>query len=266
MLKHNAEAVTDKARRYLSGKLKIMTENNHKIVLNEVLGYKTIGINLAPHKRSTPYGGANLCKNASPLCIGGCLQESGHNIYSTADLARIARAVAFTMDPFKFVSNVRREIDSFIARTRRKGLEPTCRPNLLSDLIGLTLQLARAYPSIQFCDYTKRIGDVLALHDRGEVPSNLSWGLSLSEINWPTWRDAMSRSVFWGAVVFDVDKGADLPSTFDGLQCIDGDLHDARWLTPKGTVAALRLKGTNKAKEIARKGFAIQREDPRWNC
>jgi hypothetical protein len=170
------------------------------------------------------------------------------------------------MDPFKFVSNVCKEVDLFVARTIRKGLVPTCRVNLLSDLVLLALQLANRYPSIQFCDYTKRIGDVLTLHDEGKIPTNLSWGLSLSEINGNEWRKAMARGIFWGAVVFDVDKGADLPESFDGLQCIDGDLNDARWFTPKGTVAALRLKGTNKAKEIARKGFAIQRGDPRWNC
>ena len=264
MRKHNKKDILAHAMRYLSGSLPIMTENNHKIILNERLGFKTIGVNFAPASRSVRFGGVNMCKDASPLCIGGCLQHSGHNVYSKSDFARIARTVAFTMEPPTFVDRLRKEIDRFIKRTRKKGLEPSVRINLLSDATTLAWNMAHEFSNVQFVDYTKEILGVEKLMDYGSVPSNLSWGISLSETNWKEWRRVMDRGMYWGAVVIDAKKGSAIPQSFDGLDCIDGDLSDARWLTPPGSVAVLRIKGTKEAKRIARKGFAIPKEDHRW--
>jgi hypothetical protein len=267
--KHDKQKILDHARRYLSGSLKIMSENNAKIILNKKLGFKTIGINFAPAKTSKPYGGGNFCLKYTPLCFGGCLENTGHNVYSTADFARIARSVAFTLEPDTFQARVCVELEKFFKRTKRAGLEPSVRVNLLSDQIELAWSLSRKYEDVQFTDYTKRIDHVAALTRRGMVSENMSWGLSLSESNWEAWRYEMgneySAPLFWGAVVIDAKKGEAIPQTFDGLHCVDGDLHDARWLTPPGCVAVLRLKGSKEAKRIARKGFAIPKEDPRWN-
>jgi hypothetical protein len=68
--KHDKEKILKHAQRYLNGSLKIMTENNHKIVLNEKLGFKTIGVNFAPAKTSKPYGGGNFCAKYTPGCFG----------------------------------------------------------------------------------------------------------------------------------------------------------------------------------------------------
>ena len=263
--KHDKAKILEHARRYLNGSLKIMTENNHKIVLNEKLGFKTIGINFAPAKTSKPYGGGNFCAKYTPGCFGSCLENTGHNIYSTADFARIARSVAYTLEPETFQARVCVELERFFKRTKRAGLEPSVRVNLLSDQIELAWALSRKYEDVQFTDYTKRIDHVTSLLNHGAVSPNMSWGLSLSESNWQEWRHTMDRGLFWGAVVIDAKKGEAIPQTFDGLHCVDGDLHDARWLTPKGCVAVLRLKGSKEAKRIARKGFAIPKEDSRWH-
>ena len=45
------------------------------------------------------------------------------------------------------------------------------------------------------------------------------------------------------AVVFSTAKGSSLPDTFHGVPVIDGDIHDLRFLDPKGVIVGLRAKG-----------------------
>jgi hypothetical protein len=259
------EAVRLKVARYLSGDLAIATTSNVKILKNVEVGYKTIGVNFAPAESSVHYGGFNTCKGSTPGCRGGCLRFSGHNVSGMAGSARIARTVAYNVDPWNFMRLLKSEIKRFEARETKKGFKVSYRGNLLSDLVWLSMEIAQEFPDIQCVDYTKRIGTVERMIP-AYVPDNMSWGLSLSESNFADWHRCLLAGKFWGAVVFDVAKGQPLPESFAGLPCIDGDVHDARWLTPKGTIAALRIKGTKKAKAIARKsGFAVSPKDPRCN-
>ena len=259
------EAVRLKVARYLSGDLAIATTSNVKILKNVEVGYKTIGVNFATAESSVPYGGFNTCQRSTAGWSGGGLRCAGHNVAGMAGIARIARTVAYNVDPWSFMRLLKSEIKRFEAREKKKGFKVSYRGNLLSDLVWLSMEIAQEFPGIQCVDYTKRIGTVermIPVH----VPANMSWGLSLSESNFADWHRCLVAGKFWGAVVFDVAKGQPLPESFAGLPCIDGDVHDARWLTPKGTIAALRIKGTKKAKAIARKsGFAIDPGDPRCN-
>jgi len=48
------------------------------------------------------------------------------------------------------------------------------------------------------------------------------------------------------AVVFDIRKGSELPTTWNGFEVIDGDVTDARVFDPNGVVVGLRSKADGK--------------------
>jgi hypothetical protein len=51
------------------------------------------------------------------------------------------------------------------------------------------------------------------------------------------------------SVVFNTVRGQALPGYWQGYRVIDGDLHDVRFLDPRGVVVGLRAKG--EAKKVA---------------
>ena len=57
------------------------------------------------------------------------------------------------------------------------------------------------------------------------------------------------------AVVFDTKVGHPLPRRYLGARVIDGDLHDLRFLDPRGVVVGLRAKGLAKADQS---GFVVR--------
>jgi len=57
------------------------------------------------------------------------------------------------------------------------------------------------------------------------------------------------------AVVFNLKKSEPLPETFKGLEVIDGDTHDMRFLDKPNKVVGLRAKGKAKVDDT---GFVIQ--------
>jgi hypothetical protein len=74
---------------------------------------------------------------------------------------------------------------------------------------------------------------------------------SLSENNLPAALDALAHGVNV-AVVFNVERGHDLPTHWQGYTVIDGDMHDLRFLDkiPQGSaspvIVGLRAKGKAK--------------------
>ena len=49
--------------------------------------------------------------------------------------------------------------------------------------------------------------------------------------------------------MFSTHRGDALPGTWHGFPVIDGDLHDCRFLDPKGVVVGLRAKGGGKGSQ-----------------
>jgi hypothetical protein len=101
---------------------------------------------------------------------------------------------------------------------------------------------------VQFYDYTKVPGR------RPPHNYHLTYsytGLAARELH-------MSRYANVGinpAVVFDVKRGAELPSTWRGMPVIDGDLNDFRPADPVGVVVGLRYKGPPKLLQIKKSKF-----------
>lgn len=205
-------------------------------------------LHLAPSTVAIPYSSAarDVCRSASPACRSACLNCAGHggialdsDGLNDVQVARIRRTVLLWEARDLFVAALRREIVAFSAKARRAGYRPALRLNGTSDLPWLAALFAKEFPRIMFYDYTKH-----ANAEKRELP-NYRITFSLSENNE---REAL-RVLNAGsnvAVVFRVAKSKALPRTWQGYRVIDGDLHDMRFLDPRGVVVGLRAKGPAK--------------------
>ena len=228
----------------------LITINQSKLDKAQKYGYLSAGIHFAPHTMS----GRNVCPMASKGCIAACLTFSGHggiglddNNLNDCQRARIARTRLFFEDKQAFWELFHREMQSFIRKAKKRGLKPTFRPNLTSDIVWETKKewnlktMFEAYPEVQFMDYTalfSRFGD---WHKR-KVPSNYHLTFSLKEDNEDLAREVLARG-HNVAGVLRVKKGEPFPATYWGAPVIDGDKHDLRFLDKKGCFVALRPKG-----------------------
>jgi hypothetical protein len=154
------------------------------------------------------------------------------------DIARLARR-ADTLGLIPLVrlngtSDVRCEIIpvTIDAQTaRRVGVPPGTYPNIMS-----------VFPHVQFYDYTK-------IPNRGRGPGALppNYDLTFSYSGVAGFAPYVARARAAGmriAVVFRSRK--DIPATFLGMQCVDGDDSDVRHVDPQGVVVALYAKGRAK--------------------
>jgi hypothetical protein len=226
---------------------KLFTIGNAKTKRGEARGYYTAVLHLAPSNRS----GTNVCPMASPGCIATCLNTSGRGRFDSVQSARLRKTRQYLADPRAFEDALSEEIEWHKAKADRQGMTLTVRVNGTSDLPALARSLARRHPDVQFYDYTKITGALLAARD---IP-NLHYTFSHSERNAGDVRAALALGVNV-AVPFAVKKGHALP-TFYGdivpssplrdIPVIDGDVDDLRFLDDvRGAIVGLRAKGSAK--------------------
>lgn len=187
------------------------------------------GLSLIPHRLG---GVGNVCKYSTKGCRDVCLNTAGRGAMDKIQVARLARTVFLARHPTEFGT---------ILRTEILDLPPNSalRLNVFSDLPWETIwpDVFTLRPDIQFYDYTKwPVGS-------RQVPSNYHLTYSASEL----WHDSdvvdtvnNNHNV---TVVLDLPKSEPIPVKWRGLDVVDGDKSDARWLDPKGVVVALRAKG-----------------------
>lgn len=191
-----------------------------------------------------------ICKASSPVCRQSCLVHSGMMRMQTQTAARVKRTEFYLGDKAGFMEQLASEINALIRKAERQGKQLALRLNGTSDLDFSAVY--QTYKNVTFYEYTKR-PDIAALSNR---ISNLHVTFSRTE---KTKESTIKRMVEMGvnvAVVFD-DK-REKPREFCGIPVIDGDSHDRRFEDGKGVIVGLKLKGTNAAKEAARKGgFAV---------
>lgn len=196
--------------------------------------YVTAIMYLAPHKLS----GVNVCPMAEQAgCVDGCLNSAGMGKFSNVQKARIAKTAWFNLDPVGFIDALKRDVERFASWAIRKGLTPTIRLNGTSDIRFERYGVPQAFPELQFYDYTK-------LHNRKGLPDNYSLTWSYSEASKPysaRLQDVINSGMNAAAVFKAPSKG--LPRAYKGIQVIDGDLHDLRFLDPKPSIIGLRAKG-----------------------
>jgi len=191
-----------------------------------------------------------LCKGSTPACRGSCLTNSGMMRMPIPTNARAKRTDMFLNDNVAFMAQLSKEIDSLIKTATKQGKKLALRLNGTSDLDWTDVY--NKYPEVQFYEYTKR----LDLVKKAKNIANLHMTFSRSEVTKDSTIVQLVESGVNVAVVFDDKKVK--PTTYLGFAVIDGDTHDRRFEDEKGNIIGLKLKGTLKAKSIARaSGFAV---------
>lgn len=186
------------------------------------------GLCLLPHRLS----GTNLCPHSTPGCRSVCLNTAGRGRMMYVQEGRLARSRLFVEQPSAFAAILEREIMNLPP-------ESAVRLNVLSDILWEQIfpRIFTVRDDIQFYDYTK-----YPIGSRNS-PANYHLTYSASE----RWTDsAIADAVNEGdnvTVVLNLRRSAAMPTIWNGLPVIDGDVNDARYLDPVGVVVGLRAKG-----------------------
>lgn len=232
---------------------------------------------MAPHKSA---GVGNLCSHASVACIALCLgRESGQASMVSAATdwtnnvrqSRERKARYFMEKRADYMAEFAFHVAAAVRTAKRKRIKLAVRPNGATDLayesirfvVSPTLagKLAKMagrpiepgihtilslFPFVQFLDYTKNPNRM-----RRALPANYDLTFSRSESNESDCLDVL-RSGRNVAIVF-----ADgLPATWNGFPVINGDIHDLRFLDPKGVVVGLSPKGNKAKRDLS--GFVLR--------
>jgi hypothetical protein len=220
-------------RRRPEGYRRILNTQNAKTKKGESLRYLTGVCYLAPANES---GVMNVCPNATEGCKLACLFTAGRGQFAKTRAQRIAKTVFLYENRALFLDCLRWDIGMIVKRAAKLGFTPCVRFNGTSDIASVATLMAEEFPTVRFYDYTKLSKPEHRLRD------NYSLTFSYSGENLAESLRVMNLGVNV-SVVFQVKKGAPLPATWNGHPVIDGDLHDLRFLDPKGVVVGLRAKG-----------------------
>ena len=220
--------------------MKLLSANNTKIKKGEKLGWKTLGLSLAPHTIS----GKNLCPHASEGCALACLNTAGMGVFSNVQKARLEKTKYLLENRSEFLAQLKKEI----ANAKKRMEKLAIRLNVLSDLPWHNLIEMEKNKEVQFYDYTPNPSRMIQFL-KGELPSNYHLTFSRKENNQAHVELILSMG---GNVAVVFDK---LPKTYLGKEVVDGDETDLRFLDKKGVVVGLKAKGKGKKDES---GFVVR--------
>jgi hypothetical protein len=187
--------------------------------------------------------GINLCPLAKIAgCREACLYSAGRGRFNSVMKARIRKTLLWRDGREEFLEQLRADITRFQAYCTRKGVKACVRLNGTSDIRWENYGIPQAFPDIQFYDYTKDFKRVYHT-----LPANYHLTLSYSEANEWYAAQVLAAARDTGASVAVVFRSAkNIPESYAGLPCTDGDSDDLRFLDPKGHVVALYAKGQAK--------------------
>ena len=229
---------------------KLLSASNTKIIKGEGKGYKTYILHLAPY---TVAGRGNVCPKATPGCIAGCLNLSGHGgmipkgeTTNAVQRARIRKTQYFFDNRDAFMLDLAADIGKAIKQAARQGLTPVFRLNGTSDLswekytVGDTgRNVFELFPEIQFYDYTAVLGRKIAQYP------NYHLTFSRKESNDADVKKALKMGLNVAAVYDQIP---------DGMYSADND--DLRFLDPVVGMMGLKVKGWRAKKDYS--GFVIR--------
>ena len=223
----------------------------HELALT--LEHDSAVLYLSPERSA---GRGNVCSAATPDCIAGCLgPHSGRaaimkpgETTNTIIQARHRRTQEFFDNVDSFLSKLTRDTMKHYMACLGKARKAAQRLNGASDVPWERVcpELFDAFSEVQFYDYTK-----IPPSKRPNLPKNYHLTQSFSGHNFADCFEALSmgRNV---AVVVRVKPSEPMPQflgdidpthPFAHLPMIDGDIHDQRFLDPKGVIVGLRAKG-----------------------
>jgi len=202
----------------------------------------TYGLYLAPHKLS----GYNVCPNATKECIMGCLYASGYTGIEICSGrteiqdARINKTKMFFENPDFFMQWLVSDIRNKSKNATKKGFGFSVRLNCTSDIDWANVRLNglnifEIFPETTFYDYTKNVKKFI------NKPDNYHLTLSYTGRNWNQCKTVMSQG-HNVAMVFNVRKESDIPTTHKGYEVINGDITDYRIDDAKGIIVGLKWK------------------------
>lgn len=210
---------------------RLLGVSNAKTTKGEALGYLTGILYLAPAKSS----GFNVCARSSAGCEAACLNSAGRGKFTAVQAARLAKTLAYFNGRAAFLDDLRLSIRRIIRLANKQGLRPAVRLNGTSDLPFFNHGIQKEFPEVIFYGYTARV-DFLR-----KSPENLTF--SRKEDNQKDVDYVLNH--FPNVNVAVVFKGKS-PQVWRGRPVLDGDLHDCRFLDPKGYIVALKAKGRAK--------------------
>lgn len=233
----------------MSSTFKLLGTSNYKTVKGEKKGYRTYNLNLAPSDLS---GVMNTCPMATAGCRAACLNTAGHggmfregetieNNTNNVQVARKRKTVLFKSDRITFMAMLVADIRKAIKQSEKANMIPVFRLNNTSDISWEKIPVVdngivydnifQLFDSVQFYDYTKipnrKIGGINNYH------------LTFSKADGNDKEVAMAMQNGYNvAVVFNR-----VPTEYMGLEVIDGDESDLRFLDPHGVIVGLKAKG-----------------------
>lgn len=185
-----------------------------------------------------------LCPNAGE-CMKSCLiVHAGRAAIggpdNTIQRARKWRSDLLLNERTRFIQQLHDEIRTMEFKAMRLGKQLVVRLNGGSDLDWS--ETYKVFRNVQFWEYTKRPELAMKL----QAYSNVHVTYSYNERTTTRIFNTIHLARINTAVVFNVKRKQPLPATYRGIPVIDGDLHDYRFLDPKGVIVGLRLKSLRK--------------------
>jgi hypothetical protein len=231
---------------------KLLSTANPKIQKGTKLGYLSFILHLAPSTLS----GHNTCPKATKGCIAACLNTAGRGgMFKKGEntnmiqKARIRKTEYFYNARQDFMLDLKKDIEKGIKMAEKLGLTPVFRLNGTSDLSWEKydmlpgLNVFECFPTVQFYDYTKVLGR--------KVKGISNYFLIFSKADGNDADVALAQAAGMNvAAVFDK-----IPESYAGVEVINADEHDLRFLDKKGVIAGLKAKGRAK-KDYS--GFVIR--------
>lgn len=252
----------------------LLTTQSKKTLKGSKFGYTTYISYMSPFTQNNK--GINLCPNASEGCAVACLYQSGNARFSQIQVGRINRSNSFLADRQKYLLELVHEIRKAVVRHEKmindvsynnKGKvlrykKFAVRLNGTSDISFEKFKIVdgktifELFPNVQFYDYTKNIKKLERVKAMGLTNYHLTF--SRSETN----DKEVDKAIEMGynvAVVFDK-----LPKTYKGLEVVDGDETDLRFLDKQNVIVGLTYKrasvkgGTEINRQAKASGFVVE--------
>ena len=234
----------------------LLTVGNPKTMKNMGEGYLTGILHLAPARLA----GFETCSGRTDGCTAACLNTAGiqgknHDWRIRIVSARIRKTKQFREDRVNFMQQLEREIFNLVKRAEKHGLKPAIRLNGTSDIPWENVKYQRKdgsvgtiierFPNVQFYDYTK-----IATRFSRPIPANYDLTFSAADGNDRAVEFALNKGarvamVFRNREKINVRKW-DLPTHYNGIEVVDADKTDLRFLEKSGVICGLRAKGNAK--------------------
>lgn len=216
----------------------LSVDTNAKTMKSTSKGYLTGILYMYPNKKTCPHAEIAGC---SAWRDGLCLVNAGlASVYKSVNLARQRKTDLFFNDQKTFFVQLIKDINSLIKRAERMDLIPIVRLNGTSDIryeyiiVHDNKNIFDLFPNVQFYDYTKisqRLNHKITNYD-----------LTFSYSAKPEYAKQVTTAIAFKsriAVVFSKK----IPEKFLGMDVIDGDKHDLRFIEQRNVIVGLIAKG-----------------------